>query len=176
MANQHISCNSRLILDLLDYTQYVESDVLILFLDFYKAFDTVEHEFLFNSLQVLGFGETFISSIRMFYKIFTVVSCYIQILLRDFQSADRSAKDVTSPFPFLIVVELLSLRVLHCHHLQGLRIFEREIRMSQLVDDTVLFLKNKQQVEKTIREINLFSLASGLKLNLAKCEILSLQH
>ncbi len=143
MANQHISCNLRLILDLLDYTQYAESDALILFLDFYKAFDTVEHHFYLTHFKFLVLEKHSFPVLGCFIKILTVVSCYIQILLRDFQSADRSAKDVTSPLPFLIVAELLSLCVLHCHHHQGLRIFEREIRMSQLVDDTVLFLKKQ---------------------------------
>lgn len=57
MTNRHISCNIRLVLDLIDYSEYVESDALILFLDFYKAFDTVEHQFLFRALQTFGFGE-----------------------------------------------------------------------------------------------------------------------
>ena len=41
MANRHISNNIKLVLDLLDYSEYVESQALIVFLDFYEAFDTV---------------------------------------------------------------------------------------------------------------------------------------
>ncbi len=40
MAKRHISSNIRLVLDILDYNHFVNSDALILFLDFYKAFDT----------------------------------------------------------------------------------------------------------------------------------------
>ena len=57
MADRHISCNISLVLDLIDYSDYVESDALILFLDFYKAFNTVEHQFLFQALKSVGFGE-----------------------------------------------------------------------------------------------------------------------
>lgn len=39
MAKTHISSNIRLVLDLIDYSGLIQSDALILFLDFYKAFD-----------------------------------------------------------------------------------------------------------------------------------------
>jgi len=68
MANRHISSNIRLILDLLDYNQFVNSDALILFLDFYKAFDTVDRHFLLQSLHAFGFGNKFIQAVEMFYK------------------------------------------------------------------------------------------------------------
>ena len=59
MKNRHISSNIRLILDLLDHANEVRTEALILFLDFYKAFDTIEHNFLFQSLKVFGFGNIF---------------------------------------------------------------------------------------------------------------------
>ncbi len=43
MKGRNISNNIRLVLDLLDYSDLVNEEALILFLDFYKAFDTVEH-------------------------------------------------------------------------------------------------------------------------------------
>ncbi len=47
MPKRHISCNNRLILDLIDYANYNNSDAIILFLDFYKAFDTLHMNFYF---------------------------------------------------------------------------------------------------------------------------------
>lgn len=75
MSNRHISSNIRLVLDLLDYSENIDNDSLIVFLDFYKAFDTVEHHFLFKALQTFGFGQNFISTIEMFYK--NIDSCVI---------------------------------------------------------------------------------------------------
>lgn len=177
MANRHISCNIRFILDLIDYSEYVDSDALILFLDFYKAFDSVEHQFLFRSLQSFGFGEMFVSYIRMLYK--DISSCVMLFpnTTKRF-SVGRSVRQgcPCSPFLFLIVVELLSIQIRQSNALQGLKIFEREIRITQLADDTVLFLKNKQQIEIALRIIDTFSNASGLKLNLTKCEILCLYN
>ncbi len=55
MKGRHISNNIRLVLDLLDYSELVNDDALILFLDFYKAFDTVEHAFMYEALRHFGF-------------------------------------------------------------------------------------------------------------------------
>lgn len=68
VKGRHISNNLRLVLDLLDYADFVKSDAIILFLDFYKAFDTTEHEFLLQSLKLFGFGSSFANIIEMFYK------------------------------------------------------------------------------------------------------------
>lgn len=68
MSKQHINNNIRLILDLLDYFEHVESQAVIVFLDFYKAFDTLEHPFIFNTLKLMGFGENFVSVVKMLYK------------------------------------------------------------------------------------------------------------
>ena len=62
------SFNIRLVLDMLDYGDFIDKDCLILFLDFYKAFHTVEHAFLLDALKFLGFGEIICKLIEMFYS------------------------------------------------------------------------------------------------------------
>ena len=46
--------------------------------------------------------------------------------------------------------------------------------ISQLEDDTTIFLKNEQQIPITLQKIQRFSKASGLTLNLNKCELFAL--
>lgn len=46
---------SIIILDLLDYSEVVQESGF-LFLDFYKAFDAVEHNFILKTLQHFGFS------------------------------------------------------------------------------------------------------------------------
>lgn len=66
MKGRHISSNIRLVLDLIDYSDAIDSDAVVLFLDFCKAFDTIEHEFLFN----------FLVSVKMLSKSF---ACFTKI-------------------------------------------------------------------------------------------------
>lgn len=79
-----------------------------------------------------------------------------------------------SPFLFLIVVEFLSIKVLNSPNIQGITVFNKQIRLTQLADDTVLFLKNKEQLPAALQIVNTFSVASGLMLNVMKCEIMCL--
>ncbi len=46
--------NIRLVLDLIDYGHLIKDDGFVLFLDFYKAFDTVEHEFILHAIKCFG--------------------------------------------------------------------------------------------------------------------------
>lgn len=68
MRNIHISNNVRVVLDILDYPDLITEDSFILLFDFYKAFDTVEHQFLFHSLERLGFGDFFCKAIKPLCK------------------------------------------------------------------------------------------------------------
>ena len=54
MPKRHIANNIRLVLDLLDFSAFIDGDSLILFVDFYKAFDSLEHEFIYLALKSLG--------------------------------------------------------------------------------------------------------------------------
>ncbi len=60
LKGRSIHNNIRLVLDLLDYNYLIE-DGFILFLDFFKAFDMIEHKFMFRTLELFGFGENYIN-------------------------------------------------------------------------------------------------------------------
>lgn len=54
MRGRHIMNIIRLVLDLLDYNELVEHNSFIIFLDFYTAFDSAEHNFIFKSAEKFG--------------------------------------------------------------------------------------------------------------------------
>lgn len=59
LKGRSIHNNIRLVLDLIDYSHLINDDGFMLFLDFYKAFDSVEHAFIFDTLKHFGFGNRF---------------------------------------------------------------------------------------------------------------------
>lgn len=67
MAKRHITSNIRLVLDLIDYPDYINANAIMVFLDLYKAFDSIEHSII-QSLQIFGFVDHYIYFISMFYK------------------------------------------------------------------------------------------------------------
>lgn len=68
MKDRLISNNIRLVLDILDYSDLIPDDVFLLFLDFYKAFDSVEFPFILKSLNIFGFGPNFINAMQTLYN------------------------------------------------------------------------------------------------------------
>lgn len=68
MRGRSIHNNLRLVQDLMDYRDIINEDGIMFFLDFYKAFDTVEHPFIFYVLELFGFGENFRNSISILYR------------------------------------------------------------------------------------------------------------
>ena len=68
MRHRHISNNVKLVPDFIDYSDLCLDETCILFLDFQKAFDTIEHKFIFHALEKFGFGSYFHNAIKTMYK------------------------------------------------------------------------------------------------------------
>lgn len=175
LKGRSIHNNTRLILDILDYREWIEDDGYILFLDFRKAFDTIEHNFIFNSLKKFGFGQRFISFIKVLY---TDINSSISLSSGTSQrfNISRGIRQgcPISPFLFILATEMLAILIDKNNSFDKLNVFGRQIGISQLADDTVFFLKNQHQIDKAIHLCDLFSKASGLYLNINKCELIAI--
>ncbi len=69
-------------------------------------------------------------------------------------------------FPSFLTSALIKKASFH-----GISVFDKEIKLSQLADDTRIFVKNSEEVESVIDE---FSEVSGLKMNKSKYILFSL--
>lgn len=112
ITQRHISNNIRLILDLLDYSDLISTDSFILFLDYYKAFDCLEHDFILQALRKLGFGSFFCNCIKMFYNNGnSSIRLYNGTSPRfDLKRGVRQGCPI-SPYLFLIATQFLSLHI-----------------------------------------------------------------
>ena len=75
LKNRFIGENIRLLNYIISYTEKVEIPGLLLFIDFEKAFDTLEWPFIEKTLKYFNFGGSLISWINLFY---TDISSCIQ--------------------------------------------------------------------------------------------------
>ncbi len=173
IKGRNIHFHSRLILDMLDYSHLIDKESLILFLDFYKAFDSLEHCFIVETLKCMGFGDKFCNIIKMFYSdITSSVSLGSEITPSFKMSRGIRQGCPISPKLFILTTQMLTLAIVNDLNLQGIKIFEKEFKISQFADDTAIFLKDKSMVDIALKLINAFSDASGLSLNIKKCVLL----
>ena len=68
LRKRYIGTNIRKTLDIIDYLEKNNRGVLLLLLDFQKAFDSVEWEFMFQTLAKFKFGKKIIKWIQIIYN------------------------------------------------------------------------------------------------------------
>ena len=68
IKGRNIDYHTQLILDFLDYNSLIWHEKFILFSDFFKAFDTLEHPVLFKTLEMFGFRTSFCNVTHLLYK------------------------------------------------------------------------------------------------------------
>ncbi len=174
VKGRRIHNHTRLILVILDYNSLIPHNSFILFLDFFKAYDTLEHPFLFKTLELFGFETNFCNIVRMLHTdINSSLSLNRRLSMRFPVKCGIQQGCPISPLLFILAAETMAIFLKKTYSdIQGMVNLRKEFLTSQTADDTALLLKNKNMVSKAINKISLFSKASALMLNLKKCELL----
>ena len=160
---------ARSILDIIDHTDSLKLSGILLFIDFEKAFDSIEWDFLYQSLEAFNFGPTLIRWIKTFYN--NVSSCVINNGLFSEQfKLERGVRqgDPLSPYLFVVAIEILALSLRSNEHIEGIKIGNDEIKTLLYADDMTATLANTSSVEIFMETLNNFEKCSGLKLNISK--------
>ena len=174
LPNRQIFNNHLNILSAIDFTNDFVQPLAILQIDFYKAFDTISHEFILSTASKLGIPVTLLNWIRIFLTNLTA-----QLNLNGYLSDPISVKcGIRQGCPlsmllFLIGIEPLTKKILASSKIQGISIGTSSLKVSHYADDLTLFISSPQS-SSAIREIiEEFSSYSGLKINHSKTSIIS---
>jgi hypothetical protein len=170
IKNRYIGDNIRLIYDVINYVTTKNAPGLLLCLDFEKAFDTLDWNFLHKTLQAFGFGEDICNWVLSFYhNIKSSVS--INGHISNWFHVCRGCRqgDPISPYLFVLCIEILGIMIRENDNIKGININGTEHKLSQYADDTEILLEgDKKSFEETIKTIDKFGSASGLYLNTGK--------
>ena len=175
IKSRFIGENIRTIQDIIEYSSLFKHPGLVVLLDFEKAFDSVSLTFLFKCLKAFGFGEKFISFVQTLYT--DIESCVTNNgFASPFFKLYRGIRQgcCLSALLFLLIVEILAIIIRSDRNVCGINIDSTEFKISQLADDTTLFLKNETSLKNAFQILENFGLCSGLNLNKGKTELISL--
>jgi hypothetical protein len=75
IKNRFIGFNLRQIQDIIDYSNIYKIEGAIIFLDFSKAFDSLEWDFMFSTLKHYGFNDSFVTWVETLYN--NIQTCVI---------------------------------------------------------------------------------------------------
>ena len=174
IKGRYIGENIRLICEVLDHVDQNDIPSLMFFSDFEKAFDSLDHNFMYEALKHFNFGDDILQWTKLFYT--DVKSCVLNNgHMTDFFNICRGVRQgcPLSPYLFIICIELLSFSVDNNMDIKGINIYENEIKKTLFADDATFMTDGtKKSFEALINTLDNFSYASGLKLNSSKCNVL----
>ena len=116
-----------------------KKDGLLLLIDFRKAFDSIDHDYIYKVMEGLNFGKDMINWMRLFLTervahLLMGGHLTLKILLE--QGVPQG--DIISPFIFIIAVEILLIKITMSRHIKGIKLqTEEEIRAQTFADYTL---------------------------------------
>ena len=165
----------RAIDDVVDYSKRNCLSGILIAIDFEKAFDTLEFNFLIRILHKFNFRPSFIHWIRILYK--DVSSA---VMNNGFTTGhfplERGVRqgDPLSSYLFIIAIEILAIKIRQDNNIQGSKIGQEILMLSSFADDMTCFLKDNSSYNALFETLEFFGECSGLKVNHEKTEIFAL--
>jgi hypothetical protein len=175
VLGRQIGENIRIVHDIMTYCDENDISGIMAFLDFEKAFDSIDWNFLNHTLRTFGFGQYFIDWINIFYASTNSSVMNNGHIAKSFNLQRGISKGCPiSAYLFILCVELLAQRIRECAEMEGLIINSKIYKILQFADDTVLILKNQTSLSTALSLIDRFYKVSGLKLNVQKTILIEL--
>ena len=153
-----------------------QQPLVLMLLDFEKAFDRVSWTFLQAAMNKLGFNNTFIRWTTSLYQEAESV-----VLVNGQHSPAFSLERAVrqgcplAPYLYLLVADVLGYMLQDLEYgIQGLKLRNGEVCTEMLfADDSSLYLHgSKENLDRTLKVLNLYCEASGDKINWPKIFII----
>lgn len=161
-----------LVRDIIGFNQN-NNDIGVLSLDQEKAFDRVDHEYLFKVFKSYGFGDVFISYIQLLYS-----NVYVMVKVGGGLSAPKPVtRGIRQGCPisgqlYSLIIETLLCRLRRnlngtlIPHVNG----HSKVVLSAYADDITVFITGQEDIEILTKTIKLYEKASSAKVNWKKSE------
>ena len=151
---------------------------LTLSLDQEKAFDRVDHQYLFNILNHYGFSEIFINWIKLLYNNISSAVLVNNHISEQFQIT-RSVRQgcPLSPLIYVLALEPVLVNIRRDQQVLGCPIPGNRTdppKVTAYADDCKFILKTHESVEAIFKHFENYGKVSGAKLNKTKTEIMYL--
>ena len=164
-----IDQNIHLVRDLIDISNRENDTTAFLFLDQEKAFDRVNHEFLFKTMKAFGIGETFIQWVRTIYSNATStlnINGYFSEKIH-LQRGVRQGCPL-SALLYVLVIEILAIQLRLNPNIVGFKVGGEKIVSVHYMDDTTIIIKQNRCFKEVIKELRLYEEASEARVNYKK--------
>ena len=174
VPGRFIGENVAYVRDTIQYASINGLPLAVLTLDQEKAFDRVEWEFLFCTLERMGFGPSFCKWVQTLYS-GVQSSVIVNGFLSEFFCLHRGVRQgcPLSPLLYVLVAETLAATLKACPRIKGLTLpapLQSPSFLSQYADDTSILVTTDDFILAVFDVFDRYELGSGARLNLKKCK------
>lgn len=158
---------------IIQYCGHKKIPGVLVMIDNLKAFDRVNHGFLFSILRRVGLGPGTLNLIKHMY---TNIVSYVDINGK-MSNAINICRGIRQGCPlsmllYTINVEPLARSVNMNTNIVGVKLGKYEHKLDQYADDITFSVTNPNSIPAIFKELKHFELATGQKINMAKTQIL----
>lgn len=174
VPGRFISDNVSLIRDILDVCSSLDLELGLISLDQEKAFDRVEHPYLWKLLECFGLSPGFIAMIRVLYRDIESVLKINGGLCAPF-NVNRGIRQgcALSGMLYTLSIEPMLYKIQSC--IEGLILPHCTVNyaLSAYANDVVVLIKNQKEIEILKEIVNNFGVISAAKVNWMKTEAIA---
>jgi hypothetical protein len=169
VKDRYIGENIRCLIDLNTMYKKKNQEAYAIQIDFEKAFDSINWDFMFTSLEIMNFDKDFIKWVKILYK--NTTSCVLNNGHKTDQFNLRRGVHQGCPLSallFIILVQVLQHMLNKAKGIKGVLVGNTEIKILQMADDTTILTRDIKDVPKILNLLKTFHAISGLKTNIEK--------
>ena len=161
--------------DILRIRKQLNSHTFCAFIDFKKAFDFVDRDFLLHKLQTMGINGNFYSAIKALY---TDTRSRIQVndRMTSWFTVDQGVRQGDSLSPTLFSLYLNDLAVAIKNMNSGVYVGGKNISILLYADDIVLLAPTENELQKMLSYVNIWCNKWGMKINSSKTQIVHVRN
>ncbi|XP_076443967.1 uncharacterized protein LOC143282252 [Babylonia areolata] len=154
-----------------------QTSLYSVFVDFQKAFDSVDREVIWKLMQHYGFPQKYIAIIQQLYKDATCQVIHEGKLTDPFQVRTGVRQGcLLSPTIFLMVVDWI-MRQSTAGQKTGVQwTFTKQLEDLDIADDISLLSHTKQHAQEKLDRVAIEAEKTGLRINIGKTEILRINN
>ena len=166
---RRIDQNIHMVRDLIEMANKNDDTAAFIFLDQEKAFDRVNHTFLFKTMRAFGIGENFIKWVSTIYSNATSVLS-INGYFSEQIPLKRGVRQgcPLSALLYVLVIEILALQLRLNPNIVGFKVGGEKIISTNYMDDTTIIIKQNRCFKEVIKELEQYEEASEAKVNYKK--------
>uniref|UniRef100_A0A3B4C811 Reverse transcriptase domain-containing protein n=1 Tax=Pygocentrus nattereri TaxID=42514 RepID=A0A3B4C811_PYGNA len=174
IKNRYSTFNIRQLYNIIYNPSPLDKPEVVISLDAEKAFDRVEWDYLFYTLEAFGFGPNIISWIKILYKS-PMAAVQTNNNISPYFALSRGTRQGSplSPLLFAIVIEPLAIALRTNKDIKGIARAEGEHKVSLYADDMILYLSDAStSLPVVLNILSDFGKISGYRVNTQKSELM----